>query len=119
PGARCFGAEARPVEMAVPQREGDADRAARVTRGRLNPDLIEHLLATDASVADTVERHAAGQTQIRQAGFAPGEARHLEHHLLGDLLNGPREIHLALREPALGLACRTVEQRLEPPAGHR
>src|SRR3989442_3810517 len=92
PCARRFRAEARLLEMAVPQREGDPDRAARVTRGRLNPDLIEELLAQDASIADTVERDAAGQTQILHAGFAAGAGRPPGPPFFRDLLDRARPI---------------------------
>ena len=44
--------------------------AAGVTRRRLDPDLIEDALAQDPPVADAVERDAAGEAQIAQAGLA-------------------------------------------------
>ena len=47
------------------------------------------------------------------------EGGHLQHHLFGDLLNRPRQVHLALGQPALGLAGRTAEDLFHLRAGHR
>src|SRR5204862_5348429 len=77
---------ARLIEIPVPQRERDTDRPARVAGGRLNPDPIERPFAQDASVADAIERHAAGQAQIAEAGLAMRERGHLQHRLFGDVL---------------------------------
>ena len=82
----------------MPDAQRGAEGAAGIARGRLNPNLIEGLLAQDAPVADAVQRDAAGQTQIAQAGLAPREARHLQHHFLGDVLNRSRKIHFTLRQ---------------------
>src|SRR5205814_8134953 len=113
-----FLAPARLPEMTMPDAERDAERAAGVAGRRLNPDVVEDALAQDAAVADAVQRDAARQAQIAEAGLAPREARHLQHHLLGDLLHRAREIHLALRQRRLGLARRPAEERLEAAAGH-
>ncbi len=103
----------------MPQRQRDAHRAARVTGSRLNPDFVEDLFPQEPAVADAIERDAAGETQIAHAGFAPRVRGHLEHHLFGDFLDGPREVHLALRQLALGFSRRAVEQLREPFSRHR
>src|SRR5262249_5009178 len=68
PRAGRLRAGARLPEVPVPQRQRDAHSAARVARGRLNPDLLEGPFATQASVADAVQRNAAGETQIAHSG---------------------------------------------------
>ena len=103
------------LEMPVPEAQRHAERAAGIAGRRLDPDLLERAFAQDAAVADAVERHAAGQAQIAHAGLAMRERGHLQHHLFGDVLDRPRQVHFALRQRALGLARRAAEQPLEPP----
>ena len=103
----------------MPEAQRDAHGAAGITCRGLNPDLIEHLLAHDPPVAHAVERDAAGQAQVAHAGLLPREARCLEHHLFGDLLDRSREIHLALRQLRLGLPCRALEEPFERGTRHR
>src|SRR5262249_35571163 len=81
PRSARFGADARFVEIAVPEAERDAERAACVAGRRLNPDLLERSLAQQPPVADAVERDAAGEAEIAQTGFAVRERGHLQHHL--------------------------------------
>src|SRR5436190_2211571 len=83
-----------------------SDSAAGITSRGLNPDLVEDSFPDDSAVAHAIERHAAGQTEIAHPGFAPGKRGHLEHDFFGDVLDGPRKIHLALRERAFGLTRR-------------
>ena len=103
----------------MPQAERHAQRAAGVAGRRLHPHLLERPLAQDAAVADAVERDAAGQAQVAHPGLAVRERGHLQHHLFGDVLNRARQVHLALRQLALGLARRPADQPLERAAGHR
>src|SRR5438105_7942808 len=105
--------------MTMPDAQRDAERAAGIAGRRLNPDLVEDPLAQDAPVADAVERDSASEAQVAQAGLPLREARHLQHHLFGDLLHRAREIHLALRQWTFGRARRPAEQRLEPASRHR
>ena len=102
----------------MPDAHRRAERAAGVTRGGLNPHLFERAFTQDAAVADTIERHAAGQAQVTHPGLLVREAGHLQHHLFGDLLDRPRQVHLPLREARLRLARRSANQRLELAAGH-
>ena len=97
----------------MPEAQRHAERAAGIAGRRLNPDLLERAFAQDAAVADAVQRDAAGQAQVAHAGFAVRERGHLQHHLFGDLLDRPREIHLALRQQRFRLARRTAKQLLE------
>jgi hypothetical protein len=85
---------------------GDAERAAGITRGRLDPEVRERPLAQQPAVADAVERDAARQAQVRRAGACVGGARHPQHDLFAHHLHRAREIHLALRQPAFGLPRR-------------
>jgi hypothetical protein len=58
--------------------ERRAERAAGIARGRLNPDIAEAAFAQHLAVGDTVERHAAGKTQVLDPGLgreAAGEAQ--------------------------------------------
>ncbi len=103
----------------MPQAERHADGAPGVAGRRLNPHLLERSFPQDAAVADAVERNAAGQAQVAQTGLAMREAGHLQHHLLGDHLDRPRDVHFALRHPRLGLARGPAEQPLELRPGHR
>src|SRR5262249_6884961 len=119
PCARGFRTGSRFAAIAVPEAERDAERAARVACRRLDPDLIEDALAQDAAVADAIERDAACQTEIAQSGLALREARHLDHHLFGDLLNRARQVHFALRQLRLGGARRSAKQLRELLPGHR
>ena len=73
----------------MPEGERDADCSTGVAGRGLNPDLIEDLFAQEPAVADAVERHAAGQTEIAHAGFALREPRHPDHHFFGDFLHRP------------------------------
>ena len=119
PCACPFRTEPRFFQMPVPQRQRDAKGSARIARGRLDPDLIERPVAKDPAVADAVERHAAGQAQIAQTGFAMRECSHLEHHFFSDVLNRPREIHLPLRQLGFRLPARPAHQPLQRTARHR
>ena len=59
-----------------------AERAAGVSGGRLDPDLLERTFAKDPAVADAVERDAARQTQIFSCRFRDARSRHLQHRPL-------------------------------------
>ena len=60
--------KANPVvpRVEVVRGEGGADRPARVTRGRLNPHPLESAVTKNLAVGDAVERHAAGEAEVRQ-----------------------------------------------------
>src|SRR5947207_12702253 len=73
PRACPFRTQPRLLQMPVPQRQRHTKRAAGIARRRLDPDLIERTIAKDPAVADTVERHAAGQAQIAQTRLAMRE----------------------------------------------
>ena len=105
-----------------PPREPESkltQRAPGVARCRLNPDALERPLAQEPPVADAIERDAARQAQVLGARLAVRGARHPQHDLLADFLNGSRQIHLALCQLALGLARRPANQLVELAVGHR
>src|ERR1051326_5914209 len=81
---------ARVAEVLVPDRERRAERAPRVARRGLNPDVLERAFAKYPTIADAVERNAARQTKILLARLAVRVAGHAQHRLFADLLN--REI---------------------------
>src|SRR5207244_8883178 len=53
-------------QQLMPDKEGSAQRAARVPRRRLNPDRFEGSLTQESSAGHTVQCHAAGEYQIAQ-----------------------------------------------------
>src|SRR6185369_12187816 len=73
PRPRRLRARARLFQVAMPQAEGDADCAASVASGWLDPDFVKRSFAHQASVCDAVERHAAGETQVPECRFAVRE----------------------------------------------
>ena len=50
--------------MTMPDELRDAERAAGVAGGRLDPESLERAFAQQPAVADAVERDAAGQAQV-------------------------------------------------------
>ena len=118
PGAGSLRADARLAEMTMPEAECDAEGATGITGRGLTPHVLERPFTQDAAVADTIKRHTTSQAQITHPGFLVRERGHLEHHLFGDLLDRARQVHLALRQPALRLAGRAAEQLLHPRPGH-
>ncbi len=102
----------------MPDAHGHAKCAARIARRRLDPDLVERSFAEDASVAHAVQRHAACQAEIAHPRFTMGERRHLQHHLFGDFLDRPREVHFTLRQTALLLTRRSSQQPLHLRSRH-
>src|SRR5439155_253323 len=61
---------------------------------------------------------SASKAQMLHAGLVVRKLRHLEHHLLGDVLDGSRQIHLALRQRALRLTRPATEEAVEAVPGH-
>src|ERR1044072_8500883 len=57
------------TDILVPRRQSSAERSAPTPRNRLNPDILERPFTQNFSIADTVERHASGQTQIALTSF--------------------------------------------------
>ena len=103
----------------MPDAHRYAQCAAGITGRGLHEHLVEGAFPQDAPVADAVQGHAAGETQVAHAGFLVREGGHLQHDLLGDLLNRSRQVHFALRERALGGAGRAAQHLLHLRAGHR
>ncbi len=86
--------DARLAEILVPDRQRRAERTARITRRRLDPDLLEDSLARDLAVGHTVQRHAACQAKLALARLCGERAREPEHDLVGDGLDRGGEIHM-------------------------
>ena len=98
--------------MDVPRGIGGADRSARVTRRRLNPQVVENAAREDLAVGHAVQRDAAGQHEVAAAGGRARRARQPQHDVLGDLLDGERQIHVPLRQFHVGSAPWHPEQPL-------
>ena len=94
------------------------ERAAGIAGRRLHPDVLEGAVAQHLAVGHAIECDAAGKTEVLDPVGRGQIARHAQHDLLGDLLHRGREIHLALRERALGVARRAAEQLVELARGH-
>ena len=74
---------------------------------------LERTLAQQPAVADAVERHAAGQAQVLEAGLAVHRARHPQHDLFAHDLHRAGEVHLPLRQlasPARAAGRRTARR---------
>ena len=95
------------------RRQRGTQRAARVARRRLNPQLIEDSFTQNPTIRHAVERHAAGQAESRQARQFTGVPRQLEHDLLRHHLDGPRHVRVAWLDRRLGRARWTAEERVE------
>ena len=103
----------------MPEAEGRTQRSASVAGRGLDPDVVERAFAQQPAVADAVQRDAASEAEIWHARFAVSETRHLQHDLLGDVLNRSRQIHFALGQLRFRLPRGASEQRAERVSGHR
>src|SRR3546814_13822305 len=71
------------------------------------------------AVGDAVERHAAGETEVRDAVLRRQAAGQAQHDLLGHRLHRGGDVHVERDEQvAVGAARRLAEQVLESPVGH-
>ena len=92
-----------PDELSHPQ------GAARVPRGRLDPEPLERALPENPPVGDAVEGHAARETQVFHSGFTVSGPGHAQHDLLAHDLDRLGKIHLSLRQLGLGHPGRPAE----------
>ena len=99
--------------------ERDAQGAASVAGGWLNPNILEGAFSQNAAVADTVERNAAGQAQVGHPGLVMNVTRHPQHDLLGHRLDGRGKVHLTLGDLRFQRPGGAPEQPIEPAIGHR
>ena len=99
--------------------ERRAERAAGIAGRRRHEHALEAGLGEDARVGDAVQRHAAAEAEIRQAGLAMQRARDVDQHVLEHALHaggavgealpfGGREVDRVVR------AARRAEQLDEP-----
>ena len=95
-----------------------AQRAAGVARRRLHPYVFESAIAQHLAVGHAVERDAAGEAQIFQAGFLAQRAGHSQHGFFGDGLHRCGEVHFALGQRVFRLARRRAEKGVEFRIGH-
>jgi len=110
---------ARPVHQMVPDEQGGSQRAARIARGGLDPELFEGPLAQQPAVGHTVERHSPGQDEVFHLRLPPHLPGHAQHDFLGDLLDARGQVHVPLFEQGFRGARRPAEKPVEPFAGHR
>src|SRR5207248_9866636 len=88
--------------MEVVGSECCAQRAASIPSCRLDPKPLELTVAQHFAVRHTVERHAAGKTQIFGPRLGRDRSRKPQHDLLGHRLDRGGKIHVVLVESALG-----------------
>ena len=79
--------------------ERGAKRAAGIARRRRHEHAIESGLREDSRVGDAVQRNAAAETQVAQAGLALQRARHVDQRVLEHTLDAGGAISKA---PAFG-----------------
>ena len=107
------------TKMLVIGGECGADRAAGITRRRLNPDALEGTIAQNLAIGDAIERDATSKAEIFNLVCLRKVARHAQHDFFGDLLHGRGKVHVALGERGLGIARRPTEKVVELPRRHR
>ena len=86
----------------VPGSERGTHGPAGIPGRGLNPEALKRPFPQDFAIAHAVQRHPTGQTEMvctRLTLHGPGEAH---HHLLRDLLNGARQIHVLLAQEGFG-----------------
>ena len=93
-------------------------RAAGIAGRGLNPNLVEIALAQQLSIGHAVERHAACKTEVAHARLSCQMAGHAGHDDFRDILDRSRQIHVALGQKLVRLACRAAEERIELRIGH-
>ena len=109
------------VDAALQQRvlvEELETRAGGVARGGLHPQPLEGAVAQDPAVGDAVQRHPAGQAEVRQAKLGREGAREAQHRFLDDGLDGRGQVLVALLDGRLRPARRAAEQLVETAVGH-
>ena len=94
----------------MPDELGYSQRTPGVAGSGLNPDGSKWPLPEQPPVADTIEGHFACQAEVIQAGLFVQCGGRPQHHLLDDLLNRARQVHLALSELGLRGSAGTIEQ---------
>jgi len=97
----------------VPDKQGRTQRPAGVAGCGLHPDIFEFGFPGNPSVADAVERYAAGQNQIFHAGLPIYVPHHSQHDFFGDSLNRGGDVHILLIERGFRPAGRKTKQGLE------
>ena len=103
---------ARAAERLVPHVVRGADRDAAVAGRGLDVEPVEGGLGADAAVRDGVERDAAGEAEVRQAGAAMRLVDCVQVRLLEHGLQRAGDVLVVLRQLALRLA-RGAERLLE------
>ena len=116
PSSRAARARSRAVHRRSPERmighvavriaevdavgiERRAQRAAGVARRRRHEHALESGLGEDPRIGDAVERHAAAEAEVRQAGLAVQRARDVDQDVLEHALHAGGAVGEA---PALG-----------------
>src|SRR5438128_571445 len=96
PLSRSLSADTLFPQVSMPNREGDTDCPAGITRGGLNPDVLKRPFAQNPTVSYTIKGHAASHAQFGQAGFFMSMPDHLKDCFFRDGLYAARQIHFPL-----------------------
>ncbi len=106
-------------EGIAPGVEGDAERASGVACSGLDEDSPEWGGFEDSGVGDTVEGDTPGEAEVVKAGLFVESAGEADHDVVGERLDGGREVKFALAEArAFGRAGRPSEKVAEPLVDH-
>ena len=100
----------------VPDREGRADRAARIARGRLHIDALERGHSPHLAVGDRVHGAAARKREIGQSRIACAAPNQMKERLLIHRLHRARDVAMPILKRIVGLAARAqklLERRRE------
>ena len=74
-----------------------ADGATRISRRRLNPQVFKWSFAQNPPIPHAVERNPTRQAELFHSRLPMDVMGHLEHHLFGNDLNAPGQVHFLLR----------------------
>src|ERR1700746_2571639 len=102
----------------VPGGESRAHGPAGIAGRRLDPQSLVRTVTKNSAVTDAIKSYATGQAQVLSTGLAMESSGQAEHDFLGDFLNRPRQVHIALRQPGFRLSRRAAEKPVELPVGH-
>src|SRR5207244_1863276 len=79
---------------------------SRVASCRLNPNLVEAVIAKHFAVGDAIECHTSSKTEMTRPGLSGQRTGEAQDRLLRHTLNRGRKIHVDLLEPILRFSDR-------------
>ncbi len=98
--------------------KGGADRASRISRSGLNPDIRKDSRAQQLSIGDAVECHAPRHAEFTLASAHCEIAAYPQHRFIEDRLDRCRDVHVPLSERLLRIAGWSTKELRESVVGH-